>query len=121
MEGDKLTVTLFSGDPASLQALFKAEAIAPALWAKEHRRIAVAVANEHLRTYLPQCDQPGGHGAGVSKRTGRRYGCSGVRLVIQPELMLEGFRKGRIVRLFRARLAHRTHAVWRGSVCGRTR
>ena len=100
VEGDRLTVTLFSSDPASLQALFKAEGIDPALWAKEHRRIAVAVANEHLRTYNAQVTNRGAIVQEFQHIPTDRYGCSGVRLVIQPELMLEGFRKSRIVRLF---------------------
>jgi len=100
VEGDKLIVTLFSSEPASLQALFKQEGIDPAQWAKEHRQISVAVANEHLRTYLPNVTNKGATVQEVQSAPTDCYGCSGVRLVIQPELMLEGFRKGRIVRLF---------------------
>lgn len=100
VEGDRITVTLFSSDPASLQALFKQEGIDPALWAKEHRRISVAVANEHLRTYLPNVTDKWATVQEFQSVPTDCYGCSGVRLVLQPELMLEGFRKGRIVRLF---------------------
>ena len=99
-EGDRLTVTLFSSEPASLQALFEAENIDPDLWAKEHRRISVAVANEHLRTYLPNVTNKGATVQDFQSVPTECYGCSGVRWVIQPELMLEGFRKGRNVRLF---------------------
>jgi hypothetical protein len=100
VDDKRVTVTLFSADRASLQGFFKDEGVDPALWAKEHRQISVAVANEHLRTYYARI---------VSKRATVQefqrvptecYGCSGVRWVIEPALMLEGFRKGRIVRLF---------------------
>ncbi len=100
VDGDRFTVTLFSRDAASLQALFKAEGIDPAQLAKEHRRITVGVANEHLRSYLPNVT---GRGATVEEFQSvptNGFGCSGVRLVLQPELLLEGFRKGHIVRLF---------------------
>jgi hypothetical protein len=100
VEGDHITVTLFSGDPAALQAMFQAEGIDPARWAKEHRRIAVGVANEHLRSYLPNVTNRGATVQEFQSVPTDCYGCSGVRLVLQPELMLEGFRKGRIVRLF---------------------
>jgi hypothetical protein len=100
VDGDRLTVTLFSSEPAALEALFKAEGIDPAQWAKEHRRIAVAVANEHLRTYNPEVTNRGAGVQEFQRVPPNAYGCSGVRLVLQPELMLEGFRKGRIVRLF---------------------
>jgi hypothetical protein len=100
VEGDRLTVTLFSSDPASLQALFKAEGIDPAQWAKEHRRISVAVATEHLRTYNPPVDDKWATVQEFQSVPAAGYGCSGVRWVLQPDLLLEGFRKGRIVRLF---------------------
>ena len=99
-DGDKLTVTLFSDDPAALQSWFKAEGIDPAVWAKEHRRISVAVANEHLRTYLPNVTNKGATVQAFQSVPTDCYGCSGIRLLLHPELMLEGFRKGRIVRLF---------------------
>lgn len=100
VDGDKLTVTLFSSDPTALQTLFKAAGIDPALYAKEHRRISVAVANEHLRTYLPNVTNRGTVVQEFQSVPTDGYGCSGIRWVIQPELMLEGFRKGRVVRLF---------------------
>ena len=100
VDGDKLTVTLFSSDPTALQTQFKAEGIDPAVYAKEHRRISVAVANEHLRTYLPNVTNRGATVQEFQNVPTNNYGCGGIRWVIQPELMLEGFRKGRIVRLF---------------------
>ena len=100
VDGDKLTVTLFSSDPTALQTQFKAEGIDPAQYAKEHRRISVAVANEHLRSYLPNVTNRGATVQEFQSVPTSVYGSGGIRWVIQPELMLEGFRKGRVVRLF---------------------
>ena len=100
VEGKKVTLTLV-GDPASLAALCKDEGIDPAKLAAEHRRIGVAVANEELRTYNPPVDQQGCTVLEYQSVPTDSYGCSGVRWVIQPNLLLEGFRKGRIVRIFK--------------------
>ena len=99
VDGKKLTVTFF-GDPAGLHALFKDEGIVSEQWAKEHRRVSVAVANEELRTYNPPVDNKGAIVQSVESVPVDNYGCSGERWVIQPDLLLEGFRKGRVVRIF---------------------
>ncbi len=98
-DGDKMTVTLFSSEPATLRALLQQDGLDPVQWAKEHRRLGVGVANEHLRTYLPNVTNRGAKVLELQSAPTDCYGCSGVRLVLQPELMLEGFRKGHIVRL----------------------
>ena len=100
VEGRKVTLTLI-GDPASLAALCKDEGFDPANWAAEKRRIGVAVANEELRTYNPPVDQQGSTVLEYQSVPTDSYGCGGVRWVIQPNLLLEGFRKGRIVRIFK--------------------
>ena len=99
VDGKKLTVTFF-GDPAGVRALFKDEGIVPEQWAKEHRRVSVAVANEELRTYNPPVDNKGAIVQSVESVPVDNYGCSGERWIIQPDLLLEGFRKGRVVRIF---------------------
>ena len=99
VEGKNLTVTFF-GDPAGMEALFKDEGIVPEQWAKEHRRVAVAVANEELRTYNPPVDNKGALVQEIQTGLAEACGCSGQRWVIQPDLLLEGFRKGRVVRIF---------------------
>ena len=99
VDGKKLTVTIF-GERESIQALFKEDNIVPAQWAKEHRQIKTAVADFDLRTYEPQVDKEGTTWLEVLKAPTDVYGCSGERWVIEPNLMLEGFRKGHIVRLF---------------------
>ena len=100
VEGKKVTLT-FIGDPASLAALCKDEEFDLAKWAAEHRRIGVAVANEELRTYNPPVDQQGSTVLEYHSIPTDRYGCAGVRWVIEPKLLLEGFRKGRLVRIFK--------------------
>ncbi len=94
-----MTVTLI-GDPASVAALFKDEHIDPKQWATEHRRITAAVANDGLRTWNPGVDQQGSDILAFEPVATDRFGCSGVRWTIQPSLLLEGFRKGHVVRLF---------------------
>jgi hypothetical protein len=99
VDGKQLTVTLF-GDPAGLAALFKDEGIAPQRWAAEHRYIHTVVANAELRTYNPPVDGERSMVVKFQSVPTDCHGTSGVRWVIQPALLLEGFRKGRIVRLF---------------------
>ena len=100
VDGGKLTVTMFSADRASLQGLFKDEGIVPAQWASEHRTIQAVVANEELRSYNPPVDKQRSSVVEVRRAPSECYGSSGEQWVIEPSLLLEGFRKGRIVRLF---------------------
>jgi hypothetical protein len=99
VDGKKLTVTLF-GDPPSLQALCKREGIVPSQWATEHRGVDSVVANEELRTYNPPVDRKRARVLEFQPIATDAHGCSGIRWVIEPDLLLEGFRKGRIIRLF---------------------
>ena len=100
IEGNKLTVTMFSADRASLQALFKDEGIVPAQWASEHRSIQAVVANEELRSYNPPVDKQRSTVLETRRVPSECYGSSGEQWVIEPSLLLEGFRKGRVIRLF---------------------
>jgi len=99
VEGRRLTVAPI-GDPASLSAFCKAEGIDPAKWAAERRRIDAVVANEELRTYNPPVDRKGSRVLEYRAEPQDAPGLGGFRWVIEPELLLEGFRKGRIIRLF---------------------
>ena len=99
VDGMKLTVTFF-GDPAGMKALFKDEGIDAEKWVKEKRRVAIAVANEELRTYNPPVDNKRGVVLEIQQAPVDNYGCSGERWVLGPDLLLEGFRKGRVVRVF---------------------
>jgi hypothetical protein len=100
VEGKKMTLTFF-GEPASFAALCKDEGLDPAKWATEHRRVGAAVANEELRTYNPKVDQQGSNVLEYESVPADRYGSSGVRWTIQPSLLLEGFRRGHVVRIFK--------------------
>ena len=104
VDGMKLTLTFF-GDPAGMKALFKDEGIEPEKWMKEKRRIAIAVANEELRTYNPPVDNKRGAVLEMQSAPVDNCGCSGERWVLEPDLLLEGFRKGRVVRVF-------VHPAW---------
>jgi hypothetical protein len=99
VEGKTFAVTLF-GDPDDLRAILKAEGIDPAQWAKEHRFIRTVVANQDLRSYNPPVDGQGSTTLEYHSVPTDGYGCCGISWVIQPSLMLEGFRKGSVVRLF---------------------
>jgi hypothetical protein len=92
-EGDKLTVTLFSGDAKAFQQT----------WLNDFKiggEIKVVVANDELRTWNPPVDNERGTLLEIQKTATDAYGTSGVRLVFTVAHMLEGFRKGRIVRIF---------------------
>jgi hypothetical protein len=99
VDGKKLTVTLF-GDPAGLLAFCKDEGIVPKQWATEHRFIDTIVANSELRTYNPPVDRERSMVVEFQNAPTDCHGSGGIRWVIEPALLLEGFRKGRIVRLF---------------------
>ena len=99
VDGMKLMVTFF-GDPAGMKALFKDDGIEGEKWVKEKRRVATAVANEELRTYNPPVDNKRGVVLEIQSAPVDNYGCSGERWVLEPDLLLEGFRKGRVVRVF---------------------
>lgn len=99
VEGKRLIVDLL-GDPASLRGLCQREGIDPARWAADRRNVHTVVANEELRTYNPHVDGQRSTVVGYESTPTDAYGRSGIRWVIEPSLMLEGFRKGRYVRLF---------------------
>ena len=99
VDGKKLTVTFF-GDPADTAALLKAEGVVPSQWASEHRRIDCVVATPELRTYNPPVDRQGSIVLEYQEAPTDVLGPCGVRFIIQPNLLLEGFRPGRVVRLF---------------------
>ena len=92
-EGQKLIVTLFSADPKA----FKEK------WANDFtvgKDISVVVANDELRTWNPPVDREGAKVDEVQAAPVDVFGCSGVRLSVTVKHMLEGFRRGHIVRLF---------------------
>ena len=92
-EGSKIVLTLFSGDAGA----FKAQWMADLAVGKEAQ---VVVANDELRTWNPPVDRERATIDEVQSVPTECYGCSGVRLVVTVKHMLEGFRKGRVVRIF---------------------
>jgi hypothetical protein len=99
IDGRKLTVSLF-GDRGTLLALLNDEGLDPARLGTDHRHVEVAVADEQLRTYNPPVDKRGSNIVAVQTVPVDAYGCSGERWTIEPDLLLEGFRAGRVVRIF---------------------
>ena len=94
-EGRNVTVTFFSGDPAA----FKINYADLLTKGKEAR---VCVANDELRTWNPGVDGERGSITEVTQVPTDRLGCSGYRVVVSVPNMLEGFRRGRVVRVFLA-------------------
>ncbi len=92
-EDNKLTVTLFSGDAQSFKKTWMDDFVVG-------KEIAVVVANDELRTWNPPVDKEKSTLLEIQKTPVEAYGTSGVRLVFTVPNMLEGFRRGRIVRVF---------------------
>lgn len=95
VEGKRLTVTLF-GDPEGLRGLLKEERIEPT----QRWSVGAVVGNDELRTYNPPVDRKQAIVLESQPVATLGHGCGGVRWVIEPDLLLEGFRKGRVIRLF---------------------
>lgn len=94
-EGNTVTLIFFSGDAAAFQAAYK-ELLAVG---KEARP---CVANDELRTWNPGVDGERGSITEVNKVPTEYFGSSGVQVTVKVGNMLEGFRRGRIVRVFLA-------------------
>jgi hypothetical protein len=94
-EGNKITVTLFSGDPKSFAGAYMNDIAVG-------KELGCVVANDELRTWNPPVDREHATLLEIQKTPVNAYGTSGVRLVFTVPYMLEGFRKGRVVRLFGA-------------------
>ena len=94
-EGNKLTVTLFSGDAQSFKKCYMDDIAVG-------KELGAVVANDELRTWNPGTDRERATLLEIQQTPVNAYGTSGVRLVFTVPYMLEGFRKGRVVRLFGA-------------------
>ncbi len=92
-EGNKVTITFFSGDTRAFKQT----------WAPEFavgKAATVCIANDELRTWNPGVDGERGSVVEVQSVPTNGYGCSGLQIVAKVPNMLEGFRKGRVVRVF---------------------
>lgn len=94
-QGNTVTVTFFSGDPAAFQAAY-GELLVVGKSGK------LCVANDELRTWNPGVDGEGSSITEVNKVPTDYFGSSGVQVTLKVSNMLEGFRRGRIVRVFLA-------------------
>ena len=92
-EGRTLTVALFGGDPEFFVGRWLPEFATG-------RGVRVAVANDELRTWNPPVDQESGKVVEARLVAAEGTGDAGVRLTVTVGAMLEGFRRGRVVRLF---------------------
>lgn len=93
IDGNKLTVTLFSGDPDTFQKTLSADFTVG-------KDVSTVVANQELRTWNPGSDRERSHLLEVRKTPVEGLGDSGVHVVVSVANMLEGFRRGRVVRIF---------------------
>lgn len=91
--GNTVTVTFFSADPAAFQTAY-GELLAVG---KEGK---LCVANEDLRTWNPGVDGERCTITEVNKVPTEYFGSSGVQVTVKVGNMLEGFRRGRVVRVF---------------------
>lgn len=91
--GRTVTVTFFSGAPHEFAAT----------WGPDFSRgkdVRVCVANDELRTWNPTSTAERGTIIDAQSVPIAGPGCSGWRVVIEVNHMLEGFRQGRVVRVF---------------------
>jgi hypothetical protein len=97
VEGRKVFVSLLSSNDAvtrmELQKLIETDF-------PTSKAVHLAVANNELRSYNPPVDKMRAGLVEVQKVPVSGYGDSGLRLVVQPINLLEGFRKGRVIRIF---------------------
>ncbi|HZK82172.1 MAG TPA: hypothetical protein VFC46_13915 [Humisphaera sp.] len=96
VDGNKLTVTLFTGDPGAFKQTYMGDFVV----GKGDMRVCVA--NDELRTWNPPVDGERSKLLEIKNGPVDAYGTSGVRMSFTVRYMLEGFRKGRIVRIFAA-------------------
>lgn len=92
-EGRLVTITFFSGDPASFKKDFLPDLA-------KGKTVKLCVANDELRTWNPGVDGDGSYVEEVRSVPADGFGCSGVQVVLKTTNMLEGFRRGRVVRVF---------------------
>jgi len=92
-EGSKVTLTLFSGDTRTFKQTWSAD------FAMGKDGGKLCVTNDELRTWNPPVDGERYSIVDAQNVPADSYGCSGLRLTVSVTNMLEGFRKGRVVRI----------------------
>ncbi len=96
VDAKQLTVTILTDEQPETRKRLQALLAADFPIGKE---VQVSVANDELRTYRPNVDRMRAKLTAIDHIPADGYGNSGVRLTMEPRLMIEGFRKGRFVRL----------------------
>ena len=91
--GKRVTITFFSGTPELFRSTWDASFTVGT-------EVRVCVANDELRTWQPTSCGEKGTVVEVEDVPIEGYGSSGRRVVVQVNNMLEGFRQGRVVRVF---------------------
>jgi len=94
-EAKTVTVQLFSGDPAFYESAFGELLV-------KGKETKLCVANDELRTWNPGVDGERGSILDVQKMPTDHFGNSGYQIIVSVSNMLEGFRRGRVVRIFLA-------------------
>jgi hypothetical protein len=94
-EGNLVTVTFFSGAARNFKQAWMNDFAAG-------KSGKLCVANDELRTWNPPVDGEGFSITEVRDVPKESYGCSGVQIVGKVSNMLEGFRRGRVVRVYGA-------------------
>jgi hypothetical protein len=92
-QGNEVTVTLFSGDTKNFAATYMKDF-------EVGKSGKLAVANDETRTWNPPVDGEGASFVSIEKVPQDGYGCSGVCMTLRVSNMLEGFRRGRVIRLY---------------------
>lgn len=92
-EGKRVTVQLFSADPVFFESAY-GDLIA------KGKSTRTCVANDELRTWNPPVDGENGSIQELNRRPADGFGFSGYEITVSVSNMLEGFRKGRVVRVF---------------------
>lgn len=92
-DGKEVTLTFFSGNPSAFEQAYAA-------LLNKDKSVKLCVANDELRTWNPPVDGEGSSIVSVTKVPTDRFGCSGYQITARVSNMLEGFRRGRVVRVF---------------------
>lgn len=90
---DTVTITFFSGNPELFDATWAADF-------QPGQEMRVCVANDELRTWQPTSCGERGTVVEMKSTPIEGFGSSGRRITIKMNNMLEGFRPGRVVRVF---------------------
>jgi hypothetical protein len=97
VEGSEIVADLLASDDPADRTVLRTMVLADFSVGKDMR---LAVANDELRTYWPSVDGKRARVVRIENTPADAHGTGGLRITLEPTLMLEGFRQGRIVRLF---------------------